>query len=137
MNKLTVETTVNSPIKKVWECWTMPEHITQWAFATNDWEAPSAENDVRVGGKFKTSMSAKDKSAAFDFKGVYTAVEEFSNIEYDMEDGRHVSITFTETPTGVKIIEIFDPESENPEDAQIAGWQAFLNNFKKHTEQSK
>ena len=75
MNTITVQTTVKAPIEKVWECWNKPEHITGWAFASDDWETPSAENDLRVGGKFKTAMAAKDKSASFDFTGTYTQVK--------------------------------------------------------------
>ena len=59
-NAITVRTTVNAPLAKVWERWTGPEHIVNWAFASDDWEAPSAENDVREGGRFKTVMAAKD-----------------------------------------------------------------------------
>jgi len=42
---ITVETIVQAPMEKVWEFWTEPEHIVQWAFASDDWEAPTAEND--------------------------------------------------------------------------------------------
>ena len=58
---ITVQTVVNAHMEKVWECWNKPEHITGWAFASDDWEAPAAENDLRVGGKFKTTMAAKDE----------------------------------------------------------------------------
>jgi uncharacterized protein YndB with AHSA1/START domain len=75
-NEITVQTVVKAPIAKVWECWNKPEHITDWAFASDDWEAPAAENDLRIGGKFKTTMAAKDKSSSFDFTGTYTAVRE-------------------------------------------------------------
>lgn len=143
---ITVETTVKAPIEKVWEYWHSPDHIEKWAFASDDWEARDAENDVRVGGKFKTTMAAKDNSAKFDFTGVYTAVTDQKLIEYNMDDpdgdasqpngasGRHVKVEFIETPDGVKIIETFDPENENPVEMQRDGWQAILNNFKKHTE---
>lgn len=57
---ITVETIVKAPISKVWEYLNKPEHIEQWAFAQDDWEAYGAENDVRVGGRFKTTMAAKD-----------------------------------------------------------------------------
>jgi hypothetical protein len=30
---------------KVWEYWNKPEHIVHWAFASDDWEAPAAENE--------------------------------------------------------------------------------------------
>jgi uncharacterized protein YndB with AHSA1/START domain len=135
-NPITVQTTINAPLDKVWEYWTAPEHIVQWAFASDDWESPAAENDVRVGGKFKTVMAAKDESERFDFTGTYTDVKEHELIEYDMEDGRHVKVTFQETPEGVVVVEEFDPENENSEELQRGGWQAILDNFKKHVEAS-
>ena len=134
MNPITVQAVINAPIAKVWDYWNQPEHIVQWAFASDDWEAPTSENDVTVGGTFKTVMAAKDKSASFDFAGTYTAVNDHELIEYDMSDGRHVKITFEQTPEGVKVTEIFDPENENPEEMQRDGWQSILNNFKKYVE---
>lgn len=133
-NPITVETTVNAPIDKVWEYWTNPEHITKWAFASDDWEAPKAENDLRKGGKFSTTMAAKDGSESFDFTGEYTVVTEQKLIEYTMSDGRHVKILFETTPEGTKITQTFDPESENPRDMQKDGWQEILNNFRRYTE---
>ena len=131
---ITVESIVNAQIDKVWKYWNEPEHITKWAFASDEWEAPSAENDLRVGGKFKTRMEAKDKSQGFDFGGVYTLVAENKSIEYDMNDGRHVKVEFTEVPEGIMIVQTFEMENQNSEDKQRTGWQAILENFKKYTE---
>ena len=131
---ITVQSVVKAPIEKVWEFWMKPEHIVNWAFASDDWEAPAAVNDLRVGGKFKTTMAARDKSMSFDFTGVYTNVKEHELIEYDIDDGRHVKLEFTESPEGVKITETFEPENENPEKMQRSGWQAILDNFKKYAE---
>lgn len=140
VKSITVQTIIKAPLAAVWDCWNKPEHITCWAFASDDWEAPSAENDLRIGGKFKTRMQAKDGSAGFDFIGTYSKVEPHSIIEYDMErapkeeKSRHVTVGFMETPEGVRVTEIFDPESENPEEMQRAGWQTILDNFKKYVE---
>lgn len=133
-NAITVQTVVNAPMEKVWNCWSEPKHITGWAFASDDWEAPAAENDLRAGGKFKTAMAAKDKSAGFDFTGVYTDVKVHELIEYDMDDGRHVKVEFAESPGGVKITETFEPENTHPKEMQRSGWQAILDNFKKYAE---
>lgn len=133
-NAITITTTVNAPIEKVWDYWNKPEHVSGWAFASDDWMAEGRENDLRVGGKFLTTMSAKDKSASFDFGGVYTAIEDHSLIEYDMSDGRHVKTVFEQTPEGVNITQTFDPEDKNPLDMQRNGWQAILNSFKTYTE---
>jgi uncharacterized protein YndB with AHSA1/START domain len=137
-NPITIRTTVDAPIEKVWEDWNGLEHISGWASPDPEtWGATAITNDVRNGGTFKTKMFAKDNSAGFDFEGTYTAVKEPTRIEYTLTDGRHVSIAFKETPEGVEIVETFDPENENPKDFQRAGWQAILDNFKKYVEGSK
>lgn len=133
---ITVSTTVHAPVYKAWETWNKPEHITKWAFASDDWEAPAAENDLKAGGKFKTVMAAKDKSAQFDFSGTYTTVKENELIEYTMDgdDARKVSIKFTPNGDSTDISETFEMENENTEEMQRGGWQAILDNFKKYTE---
>lgn len=133
---ITITVTVYAPIQKVWEYWNSPQHIPKWAFADDSWEAYDVKNDLRTGGKFSTMMGAKDKSASFEFGGTYSHVEEKKCIEYDMDDKRHVKVLFEETPGGVKITQTFDPEQENPEEMQRSGWQAILNNFKKHAEEN-
>ena len=131
---ITVHTTVNAPVTKVWKYWSEPEHIMQWNAASDDWHTPHSENDLRTGGSFKSTMAAKDGSFSFDFGGVYTAVEEHRLIEYTIGDGRKVSIIFEDQGNSTKVIETFDPESTNPIEMQRGGWQAILDNFKKYTE---
>lgn len=135
-NAITVEATINAPVEKVWSYWTEPNHITQWCQASDDWHAPFAENDVQVNGKFKTTMAAKDGSFSFDFGGVYTSVEPNKLIEYTMGDGRKVKVIFEGDRNATKVIETFEPESQNSREMQQGGWQAILNNFKKHTEEN-
>ncbi|HEV7381258.1 MAG TPA: SRPBCC family protein [Dyadobacter sp.] len=131
---ITVETTVNAPVEKVWDYWTSPEHIVQWNSASDDWHTPKAENDPRTGGKFSSRMEARDGSFGFDFEGVYDEVQPGSLIVYSLGDGRQVRIIFEKQGDQTKVIESFDAEDQNPIDMQRAGWQAILDNFKKHTE---
>jgi uncharacterized protein YndB with AHSA1/START domain len=133
-NAITVETVVNAPLAKVWESWTQPQHITQWNQASEDWHTPYAENDLRTGGKFKSTMAAKDGSMSFDFEGIYSHVTPHQRIEYGMSDGRMVNVLFESSGNETKVTETFDPEDENPLDMQRAGWQAILDSFKKYTE---
>lgn len=132
--KVTVEATVNAPIEKVWQYWSTPEHITQWNFAIDSWQCPSATNDLRVGGNFTSRMEAKDGSFGFDFGGVYTKVEEYNTIEYAMSDGRTVQVNFYAENNATRVVETFDAENENDIEMQRDGWQAILNNFKKYAE---
>src|SRR5918993_3293927 len=117
---ITVETIVNAPIEKAWKYFSEPAHITKWAFASDDWHAPYADNDLRKDGKFKTTMAAKDGSFSFDFEGVYTNVVANKMFEYEMADGRKVTVTFVGEGGKTKIIETFDPEAQNPIDMQQA-----------------
>lgn len=134
MEPITVQTTVNAPIEKVWACWTEPQHIPGWAFADPSWEARNPENDLKPGGRFKTTMGAKDGSVSFDFAGAYTAVETNKHLAYTLDDNRKVTVDFEDTGSGIKITQTFDPESQNPPEFQKLGWQAFLNNFKSYVE---
>jgi uncharacterized protein YndB with AHSA1/START domain len=131
---ITVQTSINADIDKVWNYWNEPAHITKWCQASDDWHAPYAENDLRKGGAFKTTMAAKDGSMQFDFGGVYDDVTDHSRIAYTMSDGRHVDITFTPKAGSVDVVETFDAENTHPAEMQRAGWQAILDNFKKYTE---
>ena|ERR1043166_5689868 len=133
---LTVETTVNAPVEKVWESWSKPEHITKWGFASDDWHTPFAENDLRPGGKFSSRMEAKDGSMGFDFGGVYDAVRKNEYIEYTLGDGRKVEVTFMAQGNKTKVVEKFEAEGTNPLEMQQGGWQAIMDNFKKYTEGS-
>ncbi len=131
---ITVSSTIQAPVSTVWEKWTTPTDIMQWNHASPDWECPSAQNDVTVGGKFKINMAAKDKSVAFDFEGTYTAVEEHKLIKYAIIGGRKVTVHFVKQGDVTKVIETFEMEHENPEEMQRLGWQAILDNFKKYVE---
>jgi len=132
--QITVATTVNAPVEKVWETWTKPEHITQWAFASDDWHAPYADNDLRIDGTFKTTMGAKDGSFSFDFGGVYTNIIPHKLIEYTLGDGRKVSIAFESKGDTTTVTETFEAEDTNPIEMQRNGWQAIMDNYKKYTE---
>lgn len=133
---ITIETTVNAPVEKVWKLWTSPEHITRWNSASPDWHTPKAENDLRTGGKFTSRMEARDGSMGFDFWGIHDEVKPNEVIASTMGDGRKMKVVFTMEGDRTKIVESFEAESTNPEDLQRAGWQAILDNFKKYTEEN-
>ena len=132
--KITIDTVVNAPIAKVWDAWNNPEDIKQWNAAHESWHTTSSTVDLREGGKFSSRMEAKDGSAGFDFAGEYTRVVPQKTIEYRIGDGREVKTEFVERADGVAITSTFDAESENPPEMQREGWQAILDNFRRHVE---
>ena len=133
---ITVEATVKAPVEKVWKYWNEPKHITKWCQASDDWHAPHAENDLREGGQFKTTMAAKDGSFSFDFGGEYTKVQQHKAINYTMSDGRKVQLTFSPNGNETRVVETFDAENTHSLEQQKTGWQAILDSFKKYTEQN-
>ncbi len=129
-----VSTTVDASVDKVWQVWTDPESIMKWNTASPDWHTTNAENDLREGGKFSSTMAAKDGSMSFDFWGNYTKIIPNELIEYTLGDGRKVSISFKNENGKVSITESFQPESQNTLELQRGGWQAIMNNFKQFVE---
>jgi uncharacterized protein YndB with AHSA1/START domain len=127
--KITVKSSINAPIAKVWDYWNAPEHIVKWNSASPDWHTPKAENDLRIGGKFTSRMEAKDGSFGFDFGGTYDEVVPHQVISYTLDDGRKTRIAFSNDGTETKVIETFEAESTNPIEMQQGGWQAILDNF--------
>jgi uncharacterized protein YndB with AHSA1/START domain len=134
--QITVETTVAAPIENVWRAYTTPEDIKQWNAASDDWHTTAASVDLRVGGAFSSRMEAKDGSMGFDFAGTYTNIVPHKLIEYSFGD-RAAQVEFTEGAPGVKVRVTFDSDSTYPIDHQRGGWQAILDNFKRHVEASR
>jgi len=129
-----VQTIIHAPIEKVWNSWTTTDNIVEWNFASDDWQCPTAENDLRSGGIFKYRMEAKDGSFGFDFSGVYDLVNDNELIEYTLDDGRKVKVDFTAMIDKTEIIETFEAENINSIKIQHDGWQSILDNFKKLVE---
>ncbi|SEK60974.1 SRPBCC domain-containing protein [Parapedobacter koreensis] len=62
VTRITVEATVNAPVTNVWKAWNTPSDIIHWNTPDPSWHTPSSANDLRIGGKFKNRMEAKDGS---------------------------------------------------------------------------
>lgn len=132
--KITIQATISADKKKVWDYYVNPTHIVNWNFASEDWCCPSAENDLKVGGKYKARMEAKDKSFGFDFEATYDEIVEGEKFTYTMPDKREVNVTFADVDGKTQLMIIFDAEKENSAEMQKAGWQSILNNFKSYVE---
>jgi len=114
---------------EVWACFTDPEHVVAWNFASEDWCCPRAETDVRSGGRFVWRMEARDGSMGFDLDGTFDRVERPNLLTWHLSDGRAVELTLTPDGTSTRIEQTFEPENLHPVDLQIQGWQAILDRF--------
>ena len=130
--RISVETSIQAPIEKVWAAYTTPEDIVQWNAASDDWHTTKSAVDLRVGGQFSSRMEAKDGSFGFDFEGTYTKVIPNQLIEYEF-GGRLAQISFSTAESDQVLVTVsFDTEDENDVELQRQGWQAILNNFNRH-----
>lgn len=134
MEKITIEVTINKPIERVWDAYYLPEHVTHWNFASEDWHCPKASNEFVVGGKFNYRMEAKDGSMGFDFIGIYDEIITHTKMVYHMPDNRQVVVLFNSSNQGTHVEVTFDIEHENSKELQKMGWQAILNQFKSYVE---
>lgn len=135
--RITIEAKVNVPVEQVWKYWNTPTDVMQWNSADPNWHSPSSEIDLKVGGRFKHRMEAKDGSFGFDFEGIYDKIIPNKEITYTMGDGRKSTTLFTEKEGGTLIQTTFDSETVNTPEVQKQGWQAILNSFVRYAESSK
>ena len=131
--KIIVEVTINAPLADVWRAWNTPNDIKQWNAASDNWHTTKSTVDLRIGGHYSSHMEAKDGSAGFDFAGTYTKILEPTLIESEF-GGRVLSVEFIPGPDHVTLRETFDADATYPIEQQKQGWQAILDNFKKHVE---
>ena len=131
--RIEVKTTINADKTKVWDFYTNPKHIIHWNFAHPSWHCPSAENDLKIGGKYCARMEAKDGSFGFNFEAMYTEIRDQEQFTYQFDD-RFATVKFISNTNNTEINIVFDPENENPIEVQKGGWQAILENFKKYVE---
>jgi uncharacterized protein YndB with AHSA1/START domain len=130
---ITVETNVSAPIEEVWRAWNSSDNIKQWNSPFEDWYTTQAVVDLCVGGSFSLRMEAKDGSMGFDFAGTYTKIIDHNLIESTFGD-RALVVEFITGQDGVTVRERFDAEETHSIEQQRGGWQAILDNFKKHVE---
>ena len=133
---ITVETKVAADIATVWHAYTTPEDIVVWNAASDDWHTTKATVELHEGGQFSSRMEAKDGSQGFDFAGTYTRIVPYAVIEYAFGE-RKARVDFVDGGDSVTVTVAFDSDGEYPEDMQRAGWQAILDNFKRHVESKR
>jgi len=134
--KITVETTINAPVDRVWSAYTTPDNIKQWNAASDDWHTTQSTVDLREGGSFSSRMEAKDGSFGFDFAGTYTKVVPNQLIEYSFGE-RGAVVEFNRAADGVTVRVTFDAEEQHSAEQQRQGWQSILDNFAKYVHKQR
>ena len=132
-----IETHVPVPRELAWAAYTEADAITQWNFASPEWCCPSAQVDLRKGGRHIARMEARDGSMGFDFEGTYEEVDAPSTLSLRLDDGRLSRTTFEPKEDGTRVQTVFDPDASHPADMQKDGWQAILDNYAAYVAQQE
>jgi uncharacterized protein YndB with AHSA1/START domain len=134
--QITISAYADASPSEAWNAYTSPAAITQWNQASSDWHCPSAEVDLRVGGRHVVRMEARDGSFGFDFAATYEEVNAPRALTLRLDDDRRARTTFEAEGNGTRITTVFDAETTNPIDMQRDGWQAILESYVRYLETS-
>jgi uncharacterized protein YndB with AHSA1/START domain len=72
--RLQVRRTFDSSREDVFDAWTSPEVMRRWIAAGRDWTTPTAEVDLRPGGRIRVSMAETGGEPVHTFEGTYLEV---------------------------------------------------------------
>jgi curved DNA-binding protein len=134
--KIMVQCIITIPVSKVWNYWTEPRHIMNWNVASEDYHCPSAQNDLREEGTFSYTMALKNGKNSIEYKGTYIEIISQKLLKYEIEDGRVVTINFSEQGNETAIIQSFEAVDHQSIEEQQKKWNAILQNFKRYCEDS-
>ncbi len=78
---ISIETTFDAAIEKLWQAWTDPALVMKWFGSDPNGKVQKAKLDVRPGGYFEITFNDSDLSE-HTCCGVYKDVQEFSRLTF-------------------------------------------------------
>jgi uncharacterized protein YndB with AHSA1/START domain len=72
---LRIERTFDAPVERVFAAWTSEEELRRWLHGMPGWETPTAEVDLRVGGRIRIVMRDPSDGTEAGATGEYRVVE--------------------------------------------------------------
>ena len=123
-----IERTFDAPAEDVFDAWTSEEVIRRWFIPQDGWQEPSAEVDLRVGGKIRVVMRDRDGEPV-GAGGEYTLIERPHRLAFtwtfddDPSNQQMIELEFTERDGVTTVLFVNSDISEKRRrDAQYAGW---------------
>jgi len=77
-----LERTYDAPAEAVFDAWTNPEVLRRWWRANPAWSVPSAELDLRVGGRYRLAMHDPESGADHAVFGTYREIDRPQRLVY-------------------------------------------------------
>ena len=130
--------TFAAPREKVFRAWTRPEEVKMW-FCPPGYETPSAEIDLRVGGRYRVGMRKLPDGEVFYLSGAYREVRPPERLVYTWKwetepelGDTVVTVEFHDRGGSTEIVlthELFPTEKARQEHER--GWSGGLDNLAK------
>jgi len=132
---LRLERLIAVPPERVFDLWTEPDLLVRW-WGPEGFEIPAHALDVRVGGRWRTTMRGPDGNA-LHVSGVYRAIERPRRLvltwAWEDSDGARgheseITVTFEPAPGGTRLVLVQQPfESKDSRDRHGEGWSSSFN----------
>jgi uncharacterized protein YndB with AHSA1/START domain len=133
---LRIERTFDAPVERVFEAWTSEEVMRRWLHARPDWDTPTAEVDLRVGGTIRVVMRDPSDGAEYGATGEYLVVDPPERLvftwvwQHEAETPQLIELEFFERQGATAVVMT---NSAIPTDGrfkdQERGWQACYDNL--------
>jgi uncharacterized protein YndB with AHSA1/START domain len=147
--KLEIARIFDAPRELVWKAWTEAVQIKQWMYGDDGMTVESVKVDLRIGGKFRIQMKAKD-GEFFTAVGTYLQVKAHERLVYTWDwekdgggtefgelEGNESQVTVEFHAPGKRTELVLTHErfaSVESRNRHKAGWQTLLANLGKFVE---
>ena len=135
---LNLRRTFQAPREKVFRAWTDPEELKKW-WGPEGYATPSAEVDLRVGGKYRLGMRKLPDGEIFYLSGIYREVRPPERLVYTWrweaqpEHGETlVTVEFREVGDSTEVVLTHERfPTETARDDHNRGWSGCLDRLAK------
>jgi uncharacterized protein YndB with AHSA1/START domain len=133
---LRIERTFDAPAQAVFDAWTSAEVMRRWFHADPEWETPTAEVDLRVGGRLRVVM--RDPKAGEDYgaSGEYTLIDPPQRLVFTWvwdDDPSHpqlIELKFSERDGATTVLMVSSGiTTEKGRDEHEDGWHKCFDNL--------
>lgn len=103
-HSLTLTRRLKAAPDKVWRAWTDPQTLMRWFAPSDEFETPTVECDLRVGGRYRIVMKSPD-GELHDVRGAYREIVPNRKLVFSWawqsEPDKESIVTITLRPDGV------------------------------------
>ena len=133
---LRIERSFDAPAERVFEAWTSEEVLRRWLHGMPGWETPTAEVDLRVGGRIRIVMRDPLDGAEVGATGEYRVVDPPRRLvftwvwDHDSDNPQLIELEFFDRDgrTTVLMLNSAIPNDERRE-SQQRGWNVCYDNL--------